>query len=124
MRNYIPVKKHWFEMYTKFDKPYFTPQIKFPIEKIMIDKSYYANKQNIFKADVFYMLVNFDREAWAPVLINIDYLLLDGYHRVEVAKQMGLSFVDVVIEDSELFKNSSKKESDGKKRSHSKTKEA
>lgn len=44
MRNYIPVKKHWFEMYTKFDKPYYIPQVKFPIEKIIIDKSYYANK--------------------------------------------------------------------------------
>src|SRR4030067_1393406 len=113
MRNYIPVKKHWFEMYTKFDKPYYTPQVKFPIKKLKIGY-FYADKQNIFKADVFYMLVNFDREAWAPVLINTDYLLLDGYHRVEVAKQMGLSFVDVVIEDTELLKNSSKKENDGK----------
>jgi hypothetical protein len=103
MRDYISVKKHWFEMYTKFDKPYFTPQVKFPIEKIKVDKSYYADKQEIFKADMLYTLVNFDREAWAPVIIDTDYLLIDGYHRVEVAKQMGLAFIDVVIQNTELL---------------------
>lgn len=114
MRDYIPVKKHWFEMYTKFDKPYFIPQLKFPVEKIKIDKSYYADKQEIFKTDMFYMLVNFDREAWTPVLINTDYHLLDGYHRIEVAKQMGLAFIDVIIEDTELLESGSTKAGDGK----------
>jgi len=33
MRNYIPVKKYWFEMYTKYDRPYWIPALKFPIEK-------------------------------------------------------------------------------------------
>ena len=115
MGDYIPVKKHWFEMYTKFDKPYFTPQLKFPIEKIKIDKYCYADKQEIFKADMFYMLVSFDREAWAPVLINTAYRLLDGYHRIEVAKQMGLAFIDVIIEDIELLESGSKEAGDGKR---------
>lgn len=105
MRDYIPVKRHWFEMYTKFDKPYFTPHLKFPIEKIEVDTSYYADKQKAFKDDMLYILVNFDREVWTPLLINKDYRLLDGYHRIEVAKQMGLAFVDVVIEDTELLES-------------------
>lgn len=116
MRNYIPVKKYWFESYTKFDKPYYTPCMKFPIEKIKIDESFYADKQRIFRADVFYMLVNFDREAWEPILINTDYLLMDGYHRVEVAKQMGLSFIDAVMADTELLEGKIQKKDKIKKR--------
>jgi len=42
MRNYIPVKKYWFEMYTKYDRPYWIPALKFPIEKIKIDKSLFG----------------------------------------------------------------------------------
>ena len=102
-------------MYTKFNKPYYIPQVKFPIEEIKID-NFYDDKQNIFKSEVFYMLVNFDREAWSPVLINTDYLLLDGYHRVEVAKQMGLSFIDVIIADTELLERGSTKKVDNGKR--------
>lgn len=116
MRNYIPVKKHWFEMYIKFDKPYFVAHRKFPIEKIKVDKSYYADKQEMFKADMLYMLVNFDREAWAPVIINKSGLLVDGYHRVAMAKQKGLLFIDVVIEDTELLEGRNKKEGNGNKR--------
>jgi hypothetical protein len=74
VRNYIPVKKDSFGMYLRFNdsnkKQYYTPHLKYPIEKIKIDKSHYADKQGMFKADVFYMLVNFDREAWEPVIVD------------------------------------------------------
>jgi len=80
-----------------------------PIKKIKIDESYYADKQEMFKADVFYMLANFDRKAWAPVMIDKSGLLLDGYHRVEVANQQGLSFIDVVIQDNDLLEGGNKK---------------
>lgn len=124
MWNYIPVKKHWFEMYTRFDKPYWTPLLKCPIKKIKIDKSLFSYQNEVSQSDVLYMLMNFDRNAWMPITINKDYYLLDGQHRLELARQMGLSFIDVVFEDSELLKDNNKKEGDGKKRSHSKTKEA
>lgn len=68
----------------------------------------------MFRADVFYMLVNFDRTVWEPVIINKSGLLLDGYHRVEAAKQMGLFFIDLVIEDTELLESNDNKASDGK----------
>jgi hypothetical protein len=113
MRDYIRVKKHWFEMYTKFDKPYFTPQLKFPIERIKMDKATYPNEMS--RSDMLYMLVNFDREAWMPILLNKEDYLLDGQPRLEVARQMGLSFIDVIIEDTELLKTSSKKYSNSKK---------
>jgi len=103
MPNYMPVRKHWREMYTKFDKPYFTPKLKFPIGSIKIDKSLFAFQNKVSLSDVLYMLMNFDREAWMPILLNKDYYLLDGQHRLELARQMGLSFIDVIIQDTELL---------------------
>lgn len=103
MRNYIPVKTHWFEIYTRFDKPYFTPKLKFPIEQIKIDKSVFDYQNEVLQSDVFHMLVNFDREAWMPIMLIKDYYFRDGQHRLEVAKQMGLTFIDVVMENTELL---------------------
>lgn len=116
MQNYIPVKRHWLDMYTRFDKPYFTPILRYPIKKIKIDKSLFDYQNELSQSDVLYMLINFDREAWMPILLNKDYYLRDGQHRLEVAKQMGLSFIDVIIVDSELLKGNNKKEGNGKKR--------
>ena len=119
MRNYIPVKKYWFEMYTKYDRPYWIPALKFPIEKIKIDKSLFGYHNEVSHSNVLYMLMNFDRDARMPITINKNYYLLDGQHRLELARQMGLSFIDVVIEDSELLKGNNKndkKESEGKKK--------
>ena len=116
MRNYIPAKKHWLDMFTKYDKPYWTPMLKFPIEKIKIDKSLFAYQNDVLQSDVLYMLMNFDREVWMPITINKNYCLLDGQHRLELARQMGLSFIDVIIEDSELLKGNDKKEGEGKKK--------
>jgi len=100
MRNYIPVKKHWLELYDKF--PYFMPMPKFPIENIKIDKSLFSYANEVSKSDVLYMLIHFDREAWEPILINEDYCLLDGQHRLEVARQMGLSYIDAVMTRKEI----------------------
>lgn len=103
---YIPVKKHWFEIYTRFDKPYWTPALKFPIEKIKIDKSLFAYQNDISQTDVLYMLMNFDRDAWMPVTVNKNHYLLDGQHRLELARLMGLYFIDVVIQDTDLLEGS------------------
>ena len=112
MRNYIPVKKHWFEMYTRFDKPYWTPALKFPIEKIKIDKSLFDYQNEVSQSDVLYMLMNFDRDAWMPVKINKNYYLLDGQHRLELARLMGMLYIDAVIQDTELLEGCNKKDGD------------
>lgn len=93
--------------------------LKFPIEKIKIDKSLFAYQNDVSQSDVLYMLMNFDREVWMPITINKNHYLLDGQHRLALAEQLGLSFVDVVIEDSELLKGNDKKnkeEGEGKKK--------
>lgn len=104
MRDYIPVKKHWLEMFTKYDKPYWTPVLKFPIEEIKINKSLFSYQNEVLQSDVLYMLMNFDRNVWMPITLN-----------------MGLSYIDAVIEDSELL---NKKEVDGKRRRYQKIKSA
>lgn len=116
MRNYIPVKKHWLEMCEKYDRPYRMPVLKFPIEKIKIDKSLFAYQNEVSQSEVLYMLMNFDRSVWMPITINKDYYLLDGQHRLEVARQMGLSFIDVIIQVSDPLNGDDKKEPTEKKR--------
>jgi ParB-like chromosome segregation protein Spo0J len=32
-----------------------------------------------------------------PILVNTDFFLLDGQHRLQVAKKLGLKYVDVAI---------------------------
>lgn len=103
-------------MYTKFDKPYWTPALKFPIEKIKIDKSLFNYQNEVSQSIVLYMLMNFDRDAWMPITLNKDHCLLDGQHRLELARLMGLSYIDAVIEDSCLLRGNNKKEGDGNKR--------
>ena len=116
MRNYIPVRKHWFEMYIKPDRPYWSPHTKFPIEKIKIDKSLFDYQNEVSQSDVLYMLMNFDRDAWMPVKINKNYYLLDGQHRLELARLMGMLYIDAVIQDTELLEGCNKKDGDLEKR--------
>lgn len=121
MRSYIPVRKHWLEMCTRYDKSYWTHILKFPIEKIKIDKLLFSFQNEISESAVLYMLMNFDHDAWMPITLNKEHYLLDGQHRLALAKQMGLFYIDAIIEDSELLKGSSKKEDNGKKRRYQKT---
>jgi hypothetical protein len=79
----------------------FTPTPKTPIDQIKVDKSLWSWQNDRSEERVSYMLTNFDESLWEPVYINPDYFLLDGQHRLEVAKRMGLKFLDVVIENEE-----------------------
>ncbi len=67
---------------------------KFPIQQIKRKKL--RNEVNM--NSVFYMLMNFEREAWAPITLDHDCFLVDGQHRIEFAKQTGLKYIDVVIQ--------------------------
>ncbi|NQU87718.1 MAG: hypothetical protein HQ541_18360 [Mariniphaga sp.] len=103
--DYIPVKNHWFEMYTQFEKPYWEPKEKLLIKKIRINKDLFDYQNVVDEAEVLFMLMNFDRDAWMPITINKDFFLIDGQHRLSFAKKMGLKFIDVVIQDTELLEN-------------------
>lgn len=101
---YIPTPKHWSAMYVEnFDKPYWTPEAKVPIDRIRIDRNRFAFDNEVSASRVLEMLVNFDRELWVPILVDKDYFLLDGQHRLAVARQLGLKYVDIIVEDTALL---------------------
>lgn len=92
-------------MYVKnFDVPYWTPEAKVPIEKIKIDRKRLAFDNPVATAQVSWMVANFDPEFWMPITVDKDYCLLDGQHRLAVARKLGLRYIDVVIEDGDLLK--------------------
>ena len=103
--HYIPTRPHWNEMYVKnFDLPYWTPEAKVPIGKIRIDRKRLAFDRPVAKSDVSQMVANFDPEVWMPITVDRDYCLVDGQHRLAVARELGLRFIDVVIENRDLLK--------------------
>ena len=48
--------------------------------------------------EVFYMINNFEEEVWQPVLINEEYCLLDGQHRLRLAFHTCMKYIDVIME--------------------------
>lgn len=97
MRTYIPCKKHWKEMFEKYD--FFNVVDKFPISKIRRKKLI----NGINKDDVCYMLLNFDKNAWMPITLNKNNFLIDGQHRLELARQMELEYIDVIVQTENLI---------------------
>lgn len=85
MRNYIPCLEHWKDMFRQYD--FFIEEIK--RKKLM---------NEVCGGDVLYMLLNFSKDVWMPITLDEKNFLIDGQHRLELAKQMGLKYIDVVIQ--------------------------
>ena len=98
---YVPVNKHWIKMYQQYN--FYTVIKKFPINKIQIKPLRNKLKTN----EVLYMLMNFDKEVWIPITLDTKHFLVDGQHRLELAKQFGMEFIDTVILDKKKLKQSS-----------------
>lgn len=92
MKRYIACQKHWKDMFAQY--PMYKVIEKFPIQKIKRKKL----RNDVNSKDVFYMLMNFNKDAWIPITLDQEYFLLDGQHRIELARQMGLSYIDVIIQ--------------------------
>ena|GEM_PF-4737896 len=58
----------------------------------------------IYEGTVQTILEHFNEYAWFPILINKDYFLLDGQHRLEVAHRLNLRFIDAIIDNQEAVK--------------------
>lgn len=102
--DYIPVEEHWFDMFTKnLKKKYWQPHLKIPINHIKVDKSLLTYQNEVSERTVLDMALNFDRELWMPITVNKEYYLLDGQHRLAVAKRLRLNYIDVVVQDTELL---------------------
>ena len=73
-------------------------QDKVSIDTIKIDKGLLAYQNEVDHKQVLDMLVNFDQELWMPVLVNERNYLLDGQHRLQVAKQLCLKYIDIIVQ--------------------------
>lgn len=105
-REYIPVYKHWFSMYTHFEKLYFTVLKHIPIKQIRIDNKYFEYPNEVNDSNVIFMVQHFRRSAWMPITLNSELYLLDGQHRIAAARKLGLKYIDAVICNVELMKKS------------------
>src|SRR3990167_3481548 len=99
-KDYIPSQYHWKEMWinaSKRDSDWDWISIdRVRIKKIKIDKKFLPNK--VDDDEVTYMINNFEEEVWQPALINEDYCLLDGQHRLRLAFRTGMKYIDVIME--------------------------
>jgi hypothetical protein len=97
MKNYIPAEL-WKDTYKSASlEKSFTFAEKVPLSKIKIDKSLFSFQNNVNPSFVDFIVENFDRDFWMPILVNADFFLLDGQHRLQVAKKLGLKYIDVAI---------------------------
>lgn len=97
-KEYIPAPNFEKELYT-------TPKVaslfswveKVPIDEIKIDTNLFPYQNELDFQEVLYILNNFDQELWWPIYVNPDYCLLEGQHRLWVARLLGLKYLDIVI---------------------------
>ena len=100
-RDYIKAPQHWKNMFIR--NLSFKPEDKVPIKKIKIDRKLFAFDNPVDMDNVHYMLMNFSKDIWMPITVNENYYLLDGQHRLALAKLFGLNYIDIVIEDADLI---------------------
>ena len=100
-RDYIKSPQHWKDVFSK--NFFYKSEDKVPIKKIKINRTLFDFDNPVNMDDVHYMLVNFSKDVWIPITVNKDYYLLDGQHRLALAKQLGLNYIDIVIEDADLL---------------------
>jgi hypothetical protein len=74
-----------------------------PLTKIKIDKKLFSWQNGVDVSQVNFILMNFNRDFWMPILVNRDYFLLHGQHRLQVAKRIGLEFIDAVIDNERAY---------------------
>lgn len=97
---YIPTSEIWKETYAKPQTmKSFSLVERVPLSKIKIDKNRFSWQNAVDPARVNFIAQHFDLDFWMPVLVDPDYFLLDGQHRLRVAKKLGLKFIDVAIDN-------------------------
>lgn len=104
-RDYIPVQL-WRDSY---QPPFFTFVEKVPISKIKIDNRLFAWQNRVSPSRVDFIVENFDIDFWMPIIVNSDYYLLDGQHRLRVANKLKLKYVDAIIVEEILDNHNSAK---------------
>lgn len=100
---YIQSPNHWKEMYKRPEfNGKWTSVDCVPLSDIIIDKSLFSNPNDVDYEQVKFILNNFEKELWIPILVNLKYFLLDGQHRLQAARALGLEFIDVIVQDDSI----------------------
>jgi len=102
-KKYIPCDQHWLDFFDQYE--FYKTYRKLPIKNI--NRRRLRNK--IGTNETLCMLVDFHQEGWMPIIIDKNYNLVDGQHRLAFADQMCLEYIDVAIFDESLMRNYNKK---------------
>ena len=84
-------------MYTQH-KSQWSSVDKVPLHNIKIDQRLLSFPNSLSKTHVNDIINNFDVNLWTPIVVNEDFYLLDGQHRLEAALQMNMNYIDVIIQ--------------------------
>jgi hypothetical protein len=108
-KTYIPSPDYLTSMYSnpQFNRRWVVVT-KIPIQKIKVDKSLFSFQNDVNWNDVEYMCENFEQGAWYPVMVNPDYFLLDGQHRLAAARKMNLKYIDAVVDNGNVEQKENK----------------
>jgi ParB-like chromosome segregation protein Spo0J len=105
-KKYIPTLELWRSMYLQ---PCFcgawTLEEKVPISEIKIDKSLFDFQNEVSENQVNSMVEEFNIDYWIPITVNPNHFLLDGQHRLQTAKRLGLRYIDVMVFHEDIAKS-------------------
>lgn len=100
---YIKSAGNWGNSYTIRSNIGFRFLERLPISKIKKRKRY-RNRPSV--AEVKRMVNRFYPGAWEPIMINERYFLIDGQHRLMVAKKLGLKYIDAIVANEKRLNES------------------
>ena len=101
-QEYISSSQQWKNIYSRHKETWSFVE-KVPITKIKIDTRLFSYPNKVNLSHVNDIIQNIENSEWPPILVNEDYYLLDGQHRLEAAKRMKLKYIDVVIQHVENY---------------------
>ncbi|GIK09979.1 MAG: ParB/RepB/Spo0J family partition protein [Anaerolineales bacterium] len=109
-KQYIPTLNYWHSM---FLNPSFggrwTIENRIPVSEIKIDKSLFSFQNEVSEGQVDSMVEEFNIEYWIPITVNPEYFLLDGQHRLQTVKRLGLKYIDVIVDHGDVETTGSKR---------------
>ncbi len=94
---YVPVVKRNIDFFTGLpgDENYSVRKVS--LDKIKVDtrRMAYPNVPSLDEA--LHLIQYFDIENWLPIRLDDEYYLLDGQHRMIIARLLGLKYLDAVM---------------------------
>lgn len=97
MQKYIPSPQYSKDIYSKHIGTWSVFE-KFPIGNIQIDSRFFSYPNQVDIEYVKNIVKDFDVDIWDPILLNEDFYLLDGQHRLKAAEKLNLTHIDVIIQ--------------------------